>query len=208
MRVLNVIRTPKNLQDKYSDSYLRAIKKMAEKEGIEVNVITELPTGIKDMERALNEFCIRNPNTLILEPCEFKFNRMYTLEKNLTAKAVFNLIEECNDVQEVETVAILNRSTLIGQPLHQMLLQANYTPIMLHSFTSQGCKEDLLGMADIIVSATGTDMTSDFDSIYHENFNIIDVSNDYRNKDVFKLADQSEIGRRTLDLLFKELKEI
>ena len=66
------------------------------------------------MERALNEFCIRNPNTLILEPCEFKFNRMYTLEKNLTAKAVFNLIEECNDVQEVETVAILNRSTLIG----------------------------------------------------------------------------------------------
>lgn len=207
MKILNIIRTPENLKDKNSDSYLAAIKRRAIKEGVEVRVLTDWH-GYKWDEYKIEVSTISNPNTIVMEPCEYEFDRMQTLDKNLTAKAIFNLIEECNKEREVETVAILNRSSLIGQPLHDMLLQVDYTPFMLHSKTDKDYKQELLWLSDIIVSATGTDMTEFYNEAYNEDFNIIDISNDYRDKDILKLADQREIGKRTIDLLFLELKKV
>lgn len=204
--ILHVIRTQENLKNKNSDSYLRAIKKRAEKEGVEVSVLTNNPYSNNPWnEKEIRVATSILKNVLVLEPCEFEFKRELTLDGNLTSKAIFNLIEEFNKEREVDTVAILNRSSLIGRPLHEMLLQADYTPFMLHSKTDKDYKKELLCLSDIVVSATGTDMTEFFDEAYNEYFNIIDVSNDYRDDRILKLADQTEIGKRTLDLLFKEL---
>lgn len=80
-----------------------------------------------------------------------------------TAKGVMKIIEhQINSVnlEEVEgkTIAIVNRSNLIGKPLSKLALSKNMTPIICHSKSDRR----LLGTADIIV--TGCGLRKNFDS--------------------------------------------
>ncbi|MEG2918294.1 MAG: hypothetical protein RR851_10225 [Clostridium sp.] len=166
--------------------------------GVEVKVWTKFI-----MTSTIRCILSDNPNTIVLEPCEYEFDRELTLDKNLTAKAIFNVIKEQG---RSLSVTIINRSELIGNPLYTMLRDADYTPIQCHSKTS---KESLsLSLcADLIVTATGDDMSEVFR--YKSKHEIIDVSNDIRKYDIeYRLADQTEIGKRTLDLLFASLKVV
>lgn len=203
MKTLFIIRTEINLKDKFSDSYLKAITNRALKEGVNVQVLKNNPingNAWNEKEIELASKCLRN--TLVLEPCEFNFNRDLTLDRHLTAKAIFNSIKSFNDIK---IVAILNRSELIGKPLFNMLIDNNYIPVMLHSKCNITDMVNIINMADIVVSATGKDMTNLFDICRINKLLLIDVSNDYNGKQILKLADQTFIGKKTLDLLFKNI---
>lgn len=211
MKVLNVIRTKENLKDRNSDLYLKAIQKRAIDNDIEVRIIAEYP-GDGFVTKEFNKlriklFCSMYKNTIVLEPCEHEFNRLLTLDKFLTAQAIFKVIEERYMFEKNKpVVAILSRSSLIGRPLSNMLLDNDYTVIQAHSKTSKDDLYILCNYADVIVTATGKDMTELFKCV--SNKNIIDVSNDIRTGSENKLADRKEIGKRTLDLLFEELKRL
>lgn len=209
MKVLNVIRTKENLKDKNSNLYLKAIQKKASEKNVEVRVITEYPgsgfTTNEFNELRIKLFCSMYKNTIVLEPCEHEFNRLLTLDKFLTAQAIFQVIQKRYAQEPYKPIiAILNRSELIGRPLARMLLDNDYTVIQVHSKTSEKDLKMLCNNADIVVTATGKDVTSLLKDVAVES--IIDVSNDIKND--CKLADQSEIGKRTLDLLFKELEGV
>lgn len=208
MKILNVIRTKENLKDKNSDSYLAAIQAKAKKEGAEVRVITSYPNGgfktTEFNELRLKLYCSMYPNTIVMEPAGMDFNRQLTLDKNLTARAAFNLIKELG---KMLTVTIISRSDLIGNPLYVMLRDSDYTVTQCHSQTKLDDLRDRLKISDVVVTATGNDMTQHIIQSYKD-FKLIDISNDVKCNVYYKIADQSLIGRKAIDLLFEELRGI
>lgn len=72
--------------------------------------------------------------------------------KPATAQGIMSLLDE--DLRE-HTVAIINRSRLIGKPLVKMLEERNATPVLCHSKTDWKFMTLLLHKADIIITATG-----------------------------------------------------
>lgn len=72
--------------------------------------------------------------------------------KPATAQGIMSLLDD--DLRD-HTVAIINRSRLIGKPLVKMLEERNATPVLCHSKTDQNFMTLLLHKADIIITATG-----------------------------------------------------
>ncbi|MCL4332778.1 MAG: bifunctional 5,10-methylenetetrahydrofolate dehydrogenase/5,10-methenyltetrahydrofolate cyclohydrolase [Candidatus Thermoplasmatota archaeon] len=166
---------------KESASYLRSRKKSAEKLGIVVRDITygsgstkkeileivrksssssevdgvmvsfplpfpELTSEVADVIPWNKDVDCINPRNhgLIMENREFV--------APATAMSVMKIIES-EGVRQGSTVAVVNRSVVIGRPLAMMLLNRNYTPIVCHTKTV-----DLKGVtqrADVVVVGAG-----------------------------------------------------
>lgn len=81
----------------------------------------------------------KNPNTLV--PC--------------TALGVMRLLKHTNLYLEGSMIAIFNRSNLIGQPLLQLALHENMTPMVLHSKSVEMDRNIVRSFADIVVTGCG-----------------------------------------------------
>lgn len=70
-----------------------------------------------------------------------------------TPLGVMKILEEINYDLEGKTVAIINRSNLVGKPLVNLISEKNATPILCNSYTKN--LNELLSIADVIVTAVG-----------------------------------------------------
>jgi methylenetetrahydrofolate dehydrogenase (NADP+)/methenyltetrahydrofolate cyclohydrolase len=72
-----------------------------------------------------------------------------------TALGVIKLLEYVHGDLTGKSIAIFNRSNLIGKPLMQLALQKNMTPTVLHTKSAEYEKEKGLEETDIIVTGCG-----------------------------------------------------
>ncbi|MBE9077478.1 bifunctional methylenetetrahydrofolate dehydrogenase/methenyltetrahydrofolate cyclohydrolase FolD [Romeria aff. gracilis LEGE 07310] len=73
--------------------------------------------------------------------------------RSCTPAGVMQLLKANNIPLEGKTAAVLGRSVLVGKPMAMMLLNANATPIMVHSRSKN--LSELTRSADILVVAVG-----------------------------------------------------
>lgn len=196
--MLRVIRSVNNTKDVNSGHYLAGIRRAADKMEVQLDV-----TLVASQEEFDAIASVAVP-TLVLQPCEFDISKLkVNIEKNQTARVVFGIIEESIPVGA--TVAIMNRSELIGKPLFDMLLKANYTPIMIHTKTSR--KRTIINMSHAVVLATGVKQP-EFLSV--KPLLVVDVSDDAyptMRKRPNDYVGMKEIGTRTVHLLLKDVIE-
>lgn len=92
-----------------------------------------------------------------------------------TPSGVMEMLDYHKITLEGKTVVIINRSNLVGIPLHHLMIQKNATVIMCHSKTKN--LKELCLVADIIVTAVGNrekfELTED---MIKENAVVIDVA--------------------------------
>lgn len=96
-----------------------------------------------------------------------------------TALGVIKLLKYVHGDLTGKSIAIVNRSNLIGKPIMQLALQNNMTPIMVHTKTDLFDKNLFINHSSIIV--TGCGKRKIFDAAYFKNGHIetiIDCSMD------------------------------
>lgn len=110
-----------------------------------------------------------------------------------TPFASMKILEYYNIDLTGKTVAIINRSMVLGKPLAMMVLGKNGTPIICHSKTKDLKK--ILKEADVVVTATGRAKSLKRDSLT-ENSIVIDVG-----------VSLDENGKLSGDADFEDLKD-
>lgn len=201
---MNVIFTPKNINDVNVYRFHRAIINKAEAMGITTQ------TMVVSNQYELDEV-VKLDKFIVMEPCEFQYNKdnPNNLERNLTAGVVADL---CNGIRnedsKANTVLILNRSELIGKALASRLLDNDFSVMIVHSKTPLQALKKALGIADIVVLATGTDL-SYLTFMNLKDKHVVDISNDYKSKKHIckSYHGMSEIGKKTVQALL-ELVEV
>lgn len=87
-----------------------------------------------------------------------------------TALGVMKLLKYVHGDLTGKSIAIVNRSNLIGKPLIQLALQNNMTPKFIHSKTDEDEKFDSIQNSSIVVTGCGKRKLFD-----HKNFNMGNV---------------------------------
>ena len=72
-----------------------------------------------------------------------------------TALGIMRILENTHSNLNGKTMAIINRSNLIGKPLIQLALNKNMTPIVVHTKTNYNSRVFALNNSNIIVSGCG-----------------------------------------------------
>ena len=100
-----------------------------------------------------------------------------------TAKAVMDVIQarrlqtEENNYTNGKTALVIGRSDIVGNPVTELLKQANCTTIQANSHTSEEKLKELCKVSDIIVSCAGVKNLVGLDCLWNENVDLfIDVS--------------------------------
>lgn len=197
---MNVIFTPKSFNDVNANRFYKAITKEASTRGIKVQAIV-----VKNQLEL--DGLVRLDKFIVMEPCEFQYNQNNSnnLERNLTAGVV---AEICNGIKKEDskanTVLILNRSELIGKALANRLLDNDFSVMIVHSKTPLQALKKALGIADIVVLATGTDLSC-LTFMNLKNKHVVDISNDYKSKkEICKsYHGMSEVGKKTVQALLE-----
>ena len=96
----------------------------------------------------------------------------FTSFQPATPFASMKILEYYNIDLTGKTVAIINRSMVLGKPLAMMVLGKNGTPIICHSKTKDLKK--ILQEADVVVTATGRAKSLKRDSLTEDSI-VIDV---------------------------------
>ncbi len=208
MNKLNIIRSIENLKDNGSNLYTKAIQNRCNLENINTKI-----SIVSNQEELDFITSLQNPY-IIMQPCELNIsdyiNDKYNMEKSLTANAVLDICKETIVLGILGTmeknVLIINRSSLIGRPLSNLLLDNDFTVMVAHSKTNSFSLKEMINTSDIIVLATGQDMTY----LNLNNKVVIDISNDYRNnnKKLTRYYDRKEVGKRTIDKLIHNIKNM
>lgn len=191
----------KTIEDKFGDLYIKAIKRECDKKGISVEVVK--PETEEDFLIALSE----NEWKLVLEPCKYDIpnNFPMNLEQKNTAKAI---LEYSNEFQSLVgrnmSVLVVNRSELIGKPLATMLLENDFTVTIAHSKTGKMDLKAMTRIADIIVLATGHDMSHlDLSGKF-----VIDASGDYKKSSdkCLTYIGMRLVGDLTTEIMLNQIK--
>ena len=95
-----------------------------------------------------------------------------------TALGIIRLLEHLHDDLTGKTIAIINRSNLIGKPLMQLALQKNMTPTILHSRSGDGVVFETTHTSQIVVTACGKRKYFDSLDFSYDVETIIDCSMD------------------------------
>ncbi|KRN75563.1 hypothetical protein IV73_GL000047 [Weissella kandleri] len=72
-----------------------------------------------------------------------------------TPKGIMTLLEQAHVELAQRLVVILGRSNLVGRPLFALMEAQNASVVLLHRFTPDDLRHQLLQQADVIISATG-----------------------------------------------------
>jgi 5,10-methylene-tetrahydrofolate dehydrogenase/methenyl tetrahydrofolate cyclohydrolase len=203
MNKLNIIRTLNNLQDNGSTLYTNAILKRCAEENIEVEIY-EIDNQVE-----LNFICGLQTPYIVMQPCEFIVpNTPFNMETHLTAEVICDMCKEIRKETHWKlNVLVVNRSKLIGRPLGNMLLDNDFTIMIAHSQTDKFDLDSMIKASDVVVLATGKDMSK----LDLSCTSVIDISNDYKlgNKQYIKqYLDRKETGTRTIDKLISKIKNI
>lgn len=87
----------------------------------------------------------------------YNFGKLFTGEKPTvypcTPKGILLLLDEYNIEIEGKHAVVIGRSSIVGRPMSQMLLNRNATVTVCHSHTKN--LTDIIKTADIVVSAAG-----------------------------------------------------
>ena len=112
--------------------------------------------------------------------------------KPCTPSGIIEMLEYYKISLEGKNVVIINRSNLVGKPLHHLLLQRNSTVTTCHSRTLN--LEEICKNADIVISGVGDrskfTLTSD---MIKENAIVIDVATTHHNGKLKGDSDFNEI---------------
>jgi methylenetetrahydrofolate dehydrogenase (NADP+)/methenyltetrahydrofolate cyclohydrolase len=115
------------------------------------------------------------------------------------------IIKNCG----ARNVLVVGRSKLLGRPLIDMLIDSDFNVMVAHSKTSYVSMRKMMEVADIIIFATGADMSEYKDYVVRDKF-VIDPGNslgDIVRKDYYEYHDMKEIGALTVERMLDNLGE-
>lgn len=185
------------IKDKNRDSYVKALQKECERQHKYCKVIY-----INNEYDSIKYSTVKLP-LIVTEPFSFKIKEGYIdADNHATARVILDITKYHNP----KDILVINRSELIGRALVNGLLDQNHTPIIAHSKTDPYSLEEYAEKCDIIISATGNDMS-------YLNFKcaetVIDVSSDLKNKEFDEFTryyGMSHIGRLTVKKIVDDIK--
>lgn len=188
----------KSIEDKYRDSFVRALMREAETQETECRVLdTYGQAGLDKVDWTVP--------TVVTEPKSYEVPRKYNnADENTTAKVIAAITRGNRPM----TVLLINRSKLIGKPLINMLLEQDHTVTVAHSKTPVHKIAAMVQDAEVLITATGHELKY-IKSI--DNIVTIDVSNDI-SKDVyidsFEYYSMSDIGKLTVKKIVENSKDV
>lgn len=188
-----------NIEDTNRDRYVRAVEKVATRRGLDTCVI-----------KSKKPITLVHPSSPILYTEPYKLHRNFVgVHDEFTVDVIMTyLAETC-----YTNVVVMNRSQLIGKPLIQRLIDNDFTVSVVHSGTEYGYAQKLINNAEIIISATGKDLSDTYNLGTSDVQILIDVSADFTsqwgskniNGDLIEVITDVEIGQRNVAALVEHI---
>lgn len=190
--MLQIVRDLKHYKDTNATAFVSGLKRVARDEGVKVKEI------IIGEQNEINIIDFDVP-TIVIKPFEFNVENICINDVDINATA--NVITDICLNHVPCNVLIVNRSSLIGKPVQENLVNRDYTTIMAHSKTNG--LQRLIDASEIIVFATGSNMKK-----YNcEGKYVIDVSGDYHREKCGTYFPMKSIGKKTIEKIIKNAKE-
>lgn len=135
-----IVRDPRNLMDKASDSFLRAIKRECASQDVPFQISSTIPKS--------------DEPTIVLQPSDIHHRHYNDVEDKATARVIYRMIRKFDNAR----CAVIGHGKTVGQPLMELLMSDttynNMNVELIKSSTPNDIRSRSIRRADIVVIAT------------------------------------------------------